>query len=104
MRKYEIQADEFSLVNGHAAGLKSLMSKLDIVKLLRDKCEEIENKIQNNLNPECHDQYKKDLLFLKIIKAFLSTLEFLDEHPSCQDRIKKAEEYLNNQNIQDETV
>lgn len=104
MRKYETQADEFSLVNGHAAGLKSLMSKLDIVKLLRDKCEEIENKIKNNLNPECHDQYKKDLIFLKIIKAFLSTLEFLGEHPSCQDRIKKAEEYLNYQNLQDETV
>jgi Zn-dependent protease with chaperone function len=104
MRKYETQADEFSHINGHAAGLKSFMSKIDFVRILSDKCEEIERQIQNNPHTEYNNQYKKDLKFLKLIKGIVSTLEFLDEHPSCQNRIKKAEEYLNNQNLKEETA
>ena len=104
MRKYETQADEFSHVNGHANGLKSFLTKTDIKKIIRNECEKLENIIQNNTDPELNNAYQNALRNLNNIARSIPIMEFVDEHPTHEERIKSAQEYLNNLQLEEQTT
>lgn len=104
MRKYEKQADEFSHVNGHANGFKGFLTKTDVKQIIRNECEKLNNLIQNNNDPELNNAYQNTLRNLNIFASSIPIREFLDEHPTHEERIKSAQEYLNNQQLEEQTT
>jgi Zn-dependent protease with chaperone function len=93
-KKFEKQADNFAMENNHANGLKSAMKKMDF----QDSFDDTLKYIEDNKESLSKDDYEKHIKNWQILaeryKAFLKS----DCHPTCEERIKAAEEYLNNQN------
>ena len=64
----------------------------------------LKNLIQNNNHPELNNADQDALRKLNIAVSIITIHEFFDEHPTNEERIKAAEEYLNNQQLQEQAA
>lgn len=99
-RKFEEQADKFSMSHGHANGIKSYMTKNDYKYSFSDTLKYIED----NKEFLSRNDYEKFMRLWKQAESINYSAEYWDEHPTNAERVKAAEEYLNNQNLQKEPV
>jgi Zn-dependent protease with chaperone function len=93
-QKFEKQADNFAMENGHANGLKSAMKKLDF----QDSFDDTLKYIEDNKESLPKDDYEKHIKNWQMLAEGYKALLKSDCHPTFEERIKAAEEYLNNQN------
>jgi Zn-dependent protease with chaperone function len=93
-KKFEQEADKFAMDNGHANGIKSFMTKTNNQPSFADTLKYIED----NKEFLSRTDYEKFMSQWKSAEAISNSNEFWDEHPTHAERIKAAEEYLNNQN------
>jgi Zn-dependent protease with chaperone function len=97
-KKFEKQADNFAMENGHANGLKSAMKKLDF----QDSFDDTLKYIEDNKESLPKDDYEKHIKNWQMLAERYKALLKSDCHPTFEERIKAAEEYLNNQNLHEE--
>lgn len=99
-KKFEEQADKFSMDHGHANGIKSYMTKNDYKYSFSDTLKYIED----NKEFLSRKDYEKFMRLWKQAESINNSAEYWDEHPTHAERVKSAEEYLNNQKLQEEPV
>lgn len=97
-KKFEQQADKFAMDHGHANGLKSIMAKTNNQLSFDDTLKYIED----NKAFLSQGDYNKFIRLWQQAVNENSSAEYWDEHPTHEERIKAAEEYLNNQNLHEE--
>ena len=99
-RKFEQQADKFAMDHGHANGIKTFMTKYDSTNSFSETLKYIEDN-KASLSSHDYDEFKR---LWKLAEADNNSHEFWDEHPTMRDRVKAAEEYLNNQQQQEQAA
>ncbi len=99
-KKFEQQADKFAMDHGHANGIKTFMTKYDNTESFSETLKYIED---NKASLSRHD-YDEFMRLWKLAEAQNNSHEFWDEHPTMRDRVKAAEEYLNNQQLQEQAA
>lgn len=99
-KKFEQQADKFAMDHGHANGIKTFMTKYDTTDSFSETLKYIEEN-KASLSPQDYNEF---IRLWKLAEADNSSHEFWDEHPTMRERVKAAEEYLNNQQLQEQAA